>query len=40
MLEMRLGWNHLLVQDADDSNSALLQTIKHDVLPLFVPVQP
>jgi len=40
LLEMRLGWNHLLVQNAHDANSVRLQPIKHNVLPLLVPAKP
>jgi hypothetical protein len=40
IFELRLGRDHLLVEDADDTNSAGLQSVKHDVLADFVAAQP
>jgi hypothetical protein len=37
--EVRLGWNHLLVEDAHDTNAARLRPVKDDVLALFVPAK-
>jgi hypothetical protein len=37
--ESRLGRDHLLVEDADDTNSARLQPVEHDVLANFMPAQ-
>jgi hypothetical protein len=31
-LEVKAGWNHLLMQDADDQHPASLREIKHNVL--------
>jgi hypothetical protein len=39
-LEMRLDRNHPLVQDPHDSDSAGVQSVEHDVPPMFVPSQP
>jgi hypothetical protein len=37
--EMRLGWEHLPVQNAHNTNSARLQSVKDDVLADFMPVK-
>jgi hypothetical protein len=37
--EVRLGWNHLLMQDAHDANSALFQSVKDDMLTVLVPAK-
>jgi hypothetical protein len=39
IFELRLGRDHLLVKDADDTNSSRLQPVEHDVLTDFVPAQ-
>jgi hypothetical protein len=36
---MRLGWEHLPVQNAHNTNSARLQSVKDDVLADFMPVK-
>jgi hypothetical protein len=40
LLEVRLGWNLLLMEDAHDTNSARSQSVKENVLTLFVPAKP
>jgi DNA-directed RNA polymerase len=40
MLEANLARDHLLVQDANDTNSLSLQSVKHYVLPLHVSAKP
>jgi hypothetical protein len=37
---MGFARNHLLVEDADDSDATLLQPVKNYVLPLFVAAKP
>ena len=38
-LELRLVRDHLLVKNAGNTNPARLQPVKHNMLPLFVPVK-
>ena len=40
LLEMRLGWNHLLMKDAHDQEFVRLCKIKNDVLAVLEPSQP
>ncbi len=40
LLEVRLDRQHLLVEDTDNTDSAGVQQVVHDMLPVLVPVEP
>jgi len=39
LIEMGLGWEHLLVQDANYADSTRVDSIKHNMLPDFKAMQ-
>jgi hypothetical protein len=38
--EVRLNWNHLLVQDAHDANAAKVGTVEHNMFSNFKSAKP